>query len=261
MYFLGIDCGSVSTKIVVLKDSTVLYKEVARTTANMTEGAVNLYQKCLAQLGLKKEDLHFSVATGYGRKHLEFVTKTVTEISSQAKGIYSLYPSARIIIDIGGQDTKVIKLREGGRVANFYMNEKCAAGTGRFLETVARALGIDVTKLGPLSDKAKNRVPISSTCAVFAESEVVGQMARGTPVEDIVAGIHQAMSERIVALVERVGIEGNIIFTGGVARNSGMVKMIGEKLGVDLQVPPEPEITGALGAALIASVERKVSLQ
>jgi predicted CoA-substrate-specific enzyme activase len=196
-------------------------------------------------------NLDFIVATGYGRINVPFADKQITEITCHARGIRALFPSARIIIDIGGQDSKGIKLDSGGKVANFVMNDKCAAGTGRFLEVIAETLGINLTDMGEISQQASGFVQISNTCTVFAEHEVTSRLAEGAAIPEIVAGLHEAIAGRVVNMVRHLGIEKDVVVTGGGAKNIGLVKAIEGKVGFPVLIPPEPFLTGALGAALI----------
>lgn len=196
-------------------------------------------------------NLDFIVATGYGRINVPFADKQITEITCHARGIRALFPSARIIIDIGGQDSKGIKLDSGGKVANFVMNDKCAAGTGRFLEVIAETLGINLTDMGEISQQASGFVQISNTCTVFAEHEVTSRLAEGAAIPEIVAGLHEAIAGRVVNMIRHLGIEKDVVVTGGGAKNIGLVKAIEGKVGFPVLIPPEPFLTGALGAALI----------
>ncbi|NLB52412.1 MAG: 2-hydroxyglutaryl-CoA dehydratase, partial [Syntrophomonadaceae bacterium] len=202
--------------------------------------------------GIERSDISKLVVTGYGRMTFPDADEQISEITCHAKGVHFLVPNARTIIDIGGQDAKVIKLDNQGYVSNFVMNEKCAAGTGRFLEVMARVLEIDVSRLGELGEQAENIVPISSTCTVFAESEVISQLAAGKHIPDIVAGIHQSVARRVAGLTGRVGLTPQVVMTGGVAKNIGVVKAMEKELKVPIIVAPRSQLTGALGAALIA---------
>ena len=197
-------------------------------------------------------DIKYIVSTGYGRVIVPFADKNITEISCHAKGIHYLYPTVRTILDMGGQDCKAIRCDSKGKVVNFVMNDKCAAGTGRSLEIVARVLGADLNDLGDMSLKAKKESRISSRCAVFAKSEVLSLNRAGVPKEEIVAGVHDAISDNVLDLVSKVGIEKDFAITGGVAKNKGVVKKIEEKTDLTLVIPFEPQIVGALGAALFA---------
>ena len=188
-----------------------------------------------------------------------FADKQITEISCHAKGVNSLFPSARTIIDIGGQDSKGIKMADG-RISDFVMNDKCAAGTGRFLEVISEALGINLSEIGEISLRSRQPVRISNTCTVFAEQEVVGRLAEGVPVEDIIAGIHEGIASRVASMVERIKVQQDIVITGGGAKNQGLVKALEKRLGCPMMVPPEPLLTGAMGAALLGKEQaRKMS--
>ena len=207
-------------------------------------------EEALTQVNLSFGDLAYVIATGYGRVNVPFADKQVTEITCHAKGLYSLLPTARTIVDIGGQDSKGIRI-QNGKVIDFVMNDKCAAGTGRFLEIIADALGVPLTSLGEISLKAERVTPISNTCTVFAEQEVTSQLANGEALANLIAGIHDAIATRVYAMVKKLKVERDVAVTGGGAKNSGLVKALEGKFGFPLLVPPEPLITGALGAALI----------
>lgn len=248
----GIDAGSNTVKAVVLDPEARMTYHIAKTGANAAETAEKTLIKTLDKINRSMEDLQYVVSTGYGRNYIRFSDKTLTEIHCQARGVHHLFPEVRTIIDIGGQDNKVIYLDEKGRVQDFSMNDKCAAGTGRFLEVIASALNLNLDQMGSLSLKATREVSISSTCTVFAESEVVSHVARGENVEEIVAGIHRSIVKRILAMALRRPMVPKSAITGGVAKNKGLVQMIETELKQELIVPEEPQITGALGAALIA---------
>ncbi len=250
MYFAGVDVGSTMTKVVIVNGS-ILASVIGPTGVEHRRLAHQVMAEALNQAGLSFDQINFVVATGYGRINVPFADRQVTEISCHAKGVKTLFPSAKTVIDIGGQDCKGIKLTEEGKVADFVMNDKCAAGTGRFLEVIAEALGVKLEDLGNLALQASAKVKISNTCTVFAEQEVVSRLAEGIPVTNIIAGLHEAIASRIVTMVTGIGIEKDIVLTGGGAKNIGLVKVIEEKLGQSVLVPPEPLITGALGAALI----------
>ena len=210
------------------------------------------FKQALTASGIVKSDVARVVATGYGRGSIDFAAKSVTEITCHAIGARKLFHEARTVIDIGGQDSKVIRLAKDGRVDDFAMNDKCAAGTGRFLEVMARSLDTDLQSLGRLSTLSREDVRISSTCTVFAESEVVALVAKGTAKEDIIRGLHRSVAERIYAMVARLRAEGPFVMTGGVAKNSGVVAALEERLKTRLLLPDEPQIVGALGAAIVA---------
>ena len=248
----GIDIGSLSAEVVIMDGGEMRGYVILPTGANSKIAAERAMKAALHKTGLKRGELQYIVATGYGRISVPFAHKRVTEITCHGRGAHYLAPSIRTIIDIGGQDSKVIRVDERGAVVDFAMNEKCAAGTGRFLEVMAQALEVKLEDLGSLSGRAAQSVPISSTCTVFAESEVVSLIARGFPPEEIIRGLHESVAERTVSLVRRVGLQEKVIMTGGVAKNRGVVSCLENKLQTALKIPPEPQIVGALGAALLA---------
>ena len=251
-YYLGVDIGSLTTKVVLLdEEGGLTARAVHRSGYRGGETARRLVEELRREQGLAPEQIIRTVATGYGRVTFP-ADREVSEITCQARGMAHLFPAARTVIDIGGQDSKVMRVLPGGRVADFAMNDKCAAGTGRFLEVMAQALEVPVEELGALAEGAGGRCAISSVCTVFAESEIISHLAQGTPREDIVAGVCAAVAARVASLAARVGVEPEIAFTGGVARNRGVVRALEAELGRALLVPAEPEITAALGAALIA---------
>ncbi|MGD2088853.1 MAG: acyl-CoA dehydratase activase [Candidatus Aminicenantes bacterium] len=263
--FLGIDIGSSSTKGVVIdKEKRILAKQVIHTKPKHSDGVDIVLQSIIDDLrsnfnpGISKEDIKHCVGTGYGRNNVDCADKVITEITCHARGVHYFYPAVETVIDIGGQDSKVIRVDGGGKVLDFVMNEKCAAGTGRFLEAACRILKVPLAELGALSQQANTACKISSTCVVFAESEIVSKLAEGIEAESVAKGLHQAMIARLLGMGKRIGIRPPLVFTGGVARNQGMIQEIMEQLGIpetDLWVPAEPEITGALGAALLALEE------
>lgn len=255
-FVLGIDSGSTSTNAVILNEKQeIIAFHIVRTGAKSGESAQHALREVLAKAHLQSQDLSMIVSTGYGRVSIPFAQKTVTEISCHGKGAHYLNPYIRTILDIGGQDSKAIKLNETGEVIDFVMNDKCAAGTGRFLEMMARSLEVDIKEMGPLSLKSKEDITISSMCSVFAESEVISLIAQNKEKSDIIHGIHKGIATKSVGLISRVGKQGDYMMTGGVAQNIGAIKAIEEKLGQSLYIPQEPEIVGALGAALFALEE------
>jgi predicted CoA-substrate-specific enzyme activase len=249
MYFAGVDIGSTMTKVVIM-DEEVLASVIGPTGAEHRRLAYRVMEEALERANLSFDEVSYIVATGYGRINVPFADKQITEITCHAKGVSSLFPTVHIAIDIGGQDAKGIKI-SGGRVIDFVMNDKCAAGTGRFLEVIAEALGLKLEEMGEVSMKSKNKAKISSTCTVFAEQEVVSRIAEGTLIEDILAGLHDAIASRIYRMAERLKIERDVVVTGGVAKNIGVVKAMEEYLGFPVLVPQEPLLTGARGAALL----------
>ena len=255
MIVAGIDIGSVATKAVILKDERILSKTLCLTGADPRSAAEEALTKALKQFDLSREDLEYIVSTGYGRRAIEFGNKTVTEISCCARGagwIETSLGEIRTIIDLGGQDMKVISLEEDGTIADFVMNDKCSAGTGRFLEVMAGVLGMGLENLGELSLKSKAPIQINSTCTVFAESEVISLIAQGKNKIDIIAGIHNSIAERIAGMVRQVGEREIIFFAGGGAKNRGMHKALEDRLEMKVYVPDEPQFVIALDAALIA---------
>lgn len=248
-YFAGVDIGSTMTKVVIMGESLVS-SIVGPTGPEHRRLAHKVMEEALSQANLTFEELSYVVATGYGRINVSFADKQVTEITCHAKGLYSLLPTAKTIIDIGGQDSKGIKIQDG-RVNSFVMNDKCAAGTGRFLEVIADALEVPLQKLGELSLSAQKAATISNTCTVFAEQEVTSKLANGESVANLIAGIHEAIATRIYSMVCKLKIEPDIAVTGGGAKNAGLVKALETRFGWPVLIPPEPLLTGALGAALV----------
>ena len=236
----------------ILVGGEVVSYAIVPTLASSEVAAGSAFEQALARAAIAEADVARVVATGYGRASIDFAAKTVTEITCHALGARRLFAQARTVIDIGGQDSKVIRLADDGRVEDFSMNDKCAAGTGRFLEVMARSLDTDLGSLGRLSALSTENVRISSTCTVFAESEVVALVAKGAAKEDIIRGLHRSVAERVYAMVARLRAEGPFVMTGGVAKNSGVVAALEERLGASLLLPEEPQIVGALGAAIVA---------
>jgi predicted CoA-substrate-specific enzyme activase len=249
-YLAGIDIGSTMTKVVILGDE-VMASVTGPTGPEQRRLANRVMKEALEGAGLAFEDINYIVSTGYGRLNVPFADKQVTEISCHAKGVAHLFPEAKTVIDIGGQDSKGIKIGRNGRPANFIMNDKCAAGSGRFLEVLADALEVGVEELGELSLKGTDPAPISNMCTVWAEQEVVSRLADGVSLPDLVAGIHESLANRVVRMVNRMKVEEKVVFTGGVAMNMGMVKALSDRLGHEVLIPAEPLLTGALGAALL----------
>ncbi len=252
MIVAGMDIGSISTETVILKADKILSTSLVPTGAKSGMAAERSLTSALEQIHLEPGELAAIVTTGYGRASFPLATKRITEISCHARGAFFVHPATRTVIDIGGQDSKVIRLDEHGRNVDFQMNDKCAAGTGRFLEVMAHVLEVKLEDLGRLSRAAPRTIQISSTGTVFAESEVVSLIADNQPQEVIIRGLHDAIADRIVGLVRRVGVEEEVTLTGGVAKNEGVVSALQERLGVKIFVPPDPQMIGALGAALLA---------
>ena len=253
IYVLGVDSGSTSTNAVIMnQDKEIVSYEVIRTGAKSIESAQKILDEILQKSNLRREDISLIVSTGYGRVSIPYADEAVTEISCHGKGAHYFNPKIRTILDIGGQDSKAIKLNENGEVEDFAMNDKCAAGTGRFLEMMARTLEIDISELGPISLKWNEDVEITSMCSVFAESEVISLIAQNKEKSDIAHGVHKAIASKGYSLLKRVGLKGDYMMTGGVAKNPGVVKAVEEKIKDKLYICDEPEIVGATGAALYA---------
>ncbi|MDO5350627.1 MAG: acyl-CoA dehydratase activase [Lachnospiraceae bacterium] len=253
MYVLGVDSGSTSTNAVIMdQDRKIRAFSVVRTGAKSGESAERILKEVLEKAGLKREDLTWIVSTGYGRVSIPYADENVTEISCHGRGAHYFNPKIRTILDIGGQDSKAIKLDERGEVTDFVMNDKCAAGTGRFLEAIARTLEIDISQVGPAALTSTEDIEITSMCTVFAESEVISLIANNKEKGDIANGICRAIANKAYSLMKRVGLEPDYMMTGGVAKNPGVVRAVEDKLQAGLYICPEPEIVGAVGAALYA---------
>lgn len=252
MYTMGLDIGSTASKGVILEDGKKIVAEVAVPSGTGTTGPTRVVNELFSRLNITRNDIAKLIVTGYGRMKYTDSDKQISELSCHTKGVHFLVPTARTIIDIGGQDAKALKLDEKGKLLNFVMNDKCAAGTGRFLDVMARILEVDVSELGDLSAKSIKGVSISSTCTVFAESEVISHLSSDIPIEDIIAGIHESVAKRVSSLAKRVGIQKDVVMVGGVAQNSGVVRAMEKSLGMDIIVPELAQLTGALGAALYA---------
>lgn len=252
-YAAGVDVGSTQTKAVIIdEDRQIISRSLVDTGANVVQAAENAYQVSLDNGDIREEEIEYVVGTGYGRYRVTFGNTQVTEISCHARGSVHMFPNTQTVLDMGGQDTKAIRVAPTGDVLDFCMNDKCAAGTGRFLGAAASALEIPLDELGPTALNAEKPVRISTTCTVFAESEVLSWLGKGKKIEDILWGVHQSIASRSLGLLRRVGIEEEITFTGGVAKNVGMIKALEENLGIGLNVSDESHFMGALGAALFA---------
>jgi len=252
MITVGIDVGSITAKAAVVKDGELIGEQVIPTGYNARNAARAIFETILEQLELKPAFIAGIIATGYGRSSVAMADKSVTEITCHALGAHYLDPAVRAVIDIGGQDSKAIALDAAGAVRDFAMNDKCAAGTGRFLEVMARALEVDLDAFGDFSLRADRPAKISSLCTVFAESEVISLISRGERRANIIAGIHESIASRVMAMASRVGLEKPVMMTGGVAKNVGVIKALEKKIGDRLRVSPKAQVTGALGAALLA---------
>jgi predicted CoA-substrate-specific enzyme activase len=251
IYFAGIDLGSTMTKVVIIDgDGKTLSALMGPTGAEHRRLANKVMVDALLRAGLVFDDVSYVVATGYGRINVPFADRQITELTCHAKGIASLFPAVRTAIDIGGQDAKGLKIKND-KLVDFVMNDRCAAGTGRFLDVLVGTLGLRIEELGEISLKATQKLPISSVCTVFAQMEIMACLSQGTPLPDIVAGLHDAIANRVVKMIKKLKIEPEVVFTGGVAKNIGVVNALQEHLGFKVSVPAEPLLTGALGAALM----------
>jgi predicted CoA-substrate-specific enzyme activase len=251
----GVDIGAATAKAVILNGNKLLSFSILPTGPSVAGAGEMVIKETLRKAGLSMGELEYIISTGYGRRAVPFANKALTEIICHAAGVSSLMPQARTVIDIGGQDSKVIGLDDNGNVTNFAMNDKCAAGTGRFLEVMAGVLGVKIGEMGAVSLLGKDPCQISSTCTVFAETEMVSLRAEGESRENLLAGIHKAMARRVAIMGGPVGFKKEVVFTGGVAKNVGIKKALEDEIGLEILIPEEPQIMGALGAALLAEVE------
>ncbi|HVB75454.1 MAG TPA: acyl-CoA dehydratase activase [Ktedonobacteraceae bacterium] len=252
-YVAGIDVGSTQAKGVILDEQgTLVSKAIIDMETNMGTAAEEIFQRVLESANLQASAIAFTVATGYGRYRVAFGDLQVTEISCHARGALAEFPGTRTVLDIGGQDTKSIRIGDSGEVKDFAMNDKCAAGTGRFLGAASFALEMPLSELGPLALKSTKPVKITTTCTVFAESEIIGHLAKGHRPEDVLMGMHHSIATRCASLVRRVGLAPEITFTGGVSRNRAMVALLQEVLGTPLNVSAQAQFMGAIGAGLYA---------
>jgi predicted CoA-substrate-specific enzyme activase len=249
-YFAGIDVGSTMTKTVILNKG-IIASVIGPTGPEQRRLANKVMEEALRKSSLSFRTITYVVSTGYGRINVPFADKQFTEITCHAKGIIHLFPKAKTIIDIGGQDIKAIKIDTAGKTVDFVMNDKCAAGTGRFIEVIADTLGVPLDRVGDLSLQSKNPAKISNICTIWAQQEVAASLAQGVPISDLLAGVHHSLADRICRMVNRLRVENEVIVTGGGAKNRGLLKALSEQLGREVLVPEEPLITGALGAALL----------
>ncbi len=250
--FGGIDIGSITTKAAILCDGKISGTKVIFTGYNAEEAGRKVFRELLDELGIDDADIKNIVATGYGRNSVAFAQKAVTEITCHAAGARFLNSKIKTIIDVGGQDSKVISLDANGNVKDFAMNDKCAAGTGRFLEVMARALEVNLNDFGGFSARAEAPSKISSTCTVFAESEIISLISKGASRENIIAGIHDSVASRVMSMAKRIGISAPVMMTGGVAKNGGVVQVLERKIGEKIQVSVYAQVNGAIGAAVKA---------
>ena len=257
-WFMGVDIGSGTSKGVITENSKPKAYHLLPSGTNYRETAQRLREELLAEAGLSPDDIIYTIATGYGGGSVPFSNEQVDDIRCCARGISSIFPSVRTIIDIQGMSSQVIRLSGKGQVINFAVSEKCAAGSGRFLDVIANVLRIDLEDIGPLSLKSKNPVTFTTGCAVFGESEAISRVSEGASKEDILAGVHKALADKISTLVDRVGLEKDCAISGGGALNIGLVNGVEKKMNVQLMIPPQPQFITALGAAIIAEEKQKV---
>ena len=248
---MGIDVGSTASKCIVLKDGKEIIGKALTDVGAGTSGPERVVRSIVETTGMQLEEMDYILATGYGRNSFEQAQSQMSELSCHARGAYFLFPEVHTVIDIGGQDVKVLQI-ENGAMINFQMNDKCAAGTGRFLDVMARVLEVKVSDLAMLGSHSTKKIGISSTCTVFAESEVISQLAQDTDKRDIINGIHHSVASRVAGLAHRVGVRDQVVMTGGVAQNSGVVQALEEELGHKVYTSPITQYVGALGAALFA---------
>jgi predicted CoA-substrate-specific enzyme activase len=252
-YAAGVDVGSTQTKAVIIdEDRAIVARSLTMTGANVIRAAEESFAEALASGNLREEEVEYVVGTGYGRYKVTFGNTQVTEISCHGRGAVHMFPNTRTVVDMGGQDTKAIRVSATGEIVDFCMNDKCAAGTGRFLGAASSALDIPLDELGPTALRGEKAVKISTTCTVFAESEVLSWLGKGKRIEDILLGVHQSIAARSTGLLRRVGVEEKVTFTGGVARNVAMIDALNRSLGVAVNVSDDSHYMGALGAALFA---------
>jgi predicted CoA-substrate-specific enzyme activase len=253
--FMGIDIGSCTSKGVISENGTLSVYHIMQSGINYRQTALTLRTELLEKANIAQEEITCTVTTGHGGNDIPFGDLQVTDMRCCARGINRIFPEARTVIDVQGQFSQIIKISEKGKVVNFVVSEKCAAGSGSFLDIVANVLQIELDEVGPLSLKSENPVSFTTGCAVFGESEAVSRVAEGALKEDILAGIHKALAEKISTLIDRVGLEKQCVISGGGGLNIGLIRKIEESLGISLLVPPQPQIVNAYGAAIIAEEE------
>jgi len=253
MITAGVDCGAKTVKVVILKDGKIVGKNLFLAGIDTAGAAEKAYEEALIAAGLKRGDVDKVWATGVGEKEARFKNAIITEVSADARGGVFLFPSARTVIDVGAEEGRAIRVEDRGKVVDFAINEKCAAGTGAFIEAMARALEVSIEDMGPLSLKSTRAISMNAQCAVFAESEIVTLIHSKIPKPDIARAIHDAIADRIASMVRRVGIEKDVVLIGGMAKNIGFIDSFNRGLGLQIKIPDEPEFVGALGAALLAA--------
>jgi predicted CoA-substrate-specific enzyme activase len=253
MITAGCDIGSLTAKAVILQDGKMLASEVILALAQPEKSAIEVMKRAIETAGIKMEDIEYCVGTGYGRKHIPFMNSLESEIACHGRGAVWQVPSARTVVDIGGQDAKAIRVDEKGNVERYVYNDKCASGTGRFLEIIADSLDIKLDDMGAISGKSSEKLTLSNQCVVFAETEIISLVSEGKEIADIISALHQAVANRAASLARGILVEPDAVMTGGVAKNSGMFSALERALGVKMHQVENPQINGALGAALFAA--------
>lgn len=255
MLVAGCDVGSLTAKAVIMKDGIIKAQAVIRALTNPVDSAEAVMRAAFSESGLTLTDVGFAVGTGYGKGQIPFVQRTESEITCHARGARWKMPGVRTVIDIGGQDAKAIRMDADGNVLRYIYNDKCASGTGRFLEVMAEAMEVDLADLGELGKQSKKRIPISNQCVIFAETEVVSLINEGRDIPDIIAGLHDAMAGRVASLAKSIEVEPDVVMTGGVAKNIGVFEALAARLEMPVKRLEgiDPQLNGALGAALIAA--------
>lgn len=259
-WFMGIDIGSVTGKGVITKNGDVAAYHVVSSGINYGTAAEKVREELLAKAKLSPEDIAYTIASGYGARNVYFASEKSADMVCSARGVNHVFPLARTIIDVGGQSTQVTRIDERGRVVNFVVSEKCASGSGRFLQVIANVLRMDIEDIGPLSLKSEKPVTFTTGCAVFGESEAITRVCEGVSKEDILAGVHGSLADKVSALVSRIGFEERCALIGGGGLDVGLIKSIEEKLQIHLLVPAQPQIIVALGAALLAQERQEAAV-
>lgn len=252
MITAGIDLGSMTAKAVILIDGKIAASSVIKGYSSPEKSAAEVIKAVVEEAGIKPDDIEYAIGTGYGRKNINFINGVESEIACHAMGAVRQVPDAGTVVDIGGQDAKAIRLDEKGKVLRYVYNDKCASGTGRFLELIAEALDIPLEKLGDISLESSEHLTLSNQCVVFAETEIISLVNEGKEIADIINALHNAVASRAASLAKSITVENAVVMTGGVAKNPGMFRALEKALGVELKSVQDPQIAGALGAAIIA---------
>lgn len=253
MITAGVDVGNKFTKVIIMKDGQILSRSMVLSGFDQKAAVADAFDRAVCEAGIGKNDVMFVVATGAGKGEVIYANETVTEVGADARGATFLVPTARVVIDVGAEESRAIKCYDRGKIVDFVINEKCAAGAGSFIEAMARALEVPLEEMGPLALKSNKSIPMNAQCAVFAESEVVSLIHAKTTKEDISKAVHDAIAARIISMARRVGVEKDLVMTGGVGNNIGFIKSLGDGLEMEVIVPGQPEFVSAIGAALMAA--------